>query len=107
MATTPTTAPQRVSCWRWSETTWMLCWTSSAKRSLFSSLRVKRSTRNLVGRENLYYHKGTAGGQRQSCLIQDEPGAVARFSHKMSLGEKIRMLGVDNQRANRGTVKPG
>src|ERR1700688_1630036 len=43
----------------------------------------------------------------QSCLIQDEPGAEARFSHKMSLGEKIRMLGVDNQRANRGTVKPG
>src|ERR1700726_2216086 len=51
MATTPTTVPQRVSCWRCSETTWMLCWTSSAKRSLFSSLRVRRSTRNLVGRK--------------------------------------------------------
>jgi hypothetical protein len=41
------------------------------------------------------------------CSLGDEPGAEARFSHKMSLEEKIRMLGVDYQRANRGMVEPG
>src|SRR4051812_15972630 len=38
--------------------------------------------------------------QGQSCLIQDEPGGEVCFSHKMSLKERIGMLGFDRQRAN-------
>jgi hypothetical protein len=43
----------------------------------------------------------------QSYLIQDEPGEKVRFSYKMSLEERSRMLGVDRQRANRREVEPG
>ena len=35
----------------------------------------------------------------KSYLIQDEPGAGGRFSHKMSLEERSSMLGIDSQRA--------
>ena len=44
----------------------------------------------------------------ESCLMQDEPGAKACFSYKMSLeGAKSGMLGVDHQNAGRGTDEPG
>jgi hypothetical protein len=45
--------------------------------------------------------------KRESCLIQDEPGEGVGFSHKMSLEARTRMLGVDHQRADIGTVEPG
>jgi hypothetical protein len=44
---------------------------------------------------------------KQSCLMQDEPGREVCFSHKMSLEERVRMLGVDRQRANGTKSEPG
>jgi hypothetical protein len=43
----------------------------------------------------------------ESCLMQDEPGREVCFSHKMSLEEQVRMLGVDRQRASGTKTKPG
>src|SRR5260370_8410599 len=43
----------------------------------------------------------------QSCLIQDEPEEDVCFSHKMSLRERVRMLGVDCQRPSSKTNEPG
>ena len=39
--------------------------------------------------------------------MQDEPGGGRRFSYKMSLEERSRMLGFDHQRAHIGRIEPG
>ena len=39
--------------------------------------------------------------------MQDEPGREVCFSHKMSLEERVRMLGVDRQHANGTKREPG
>lgn len=43
----------------------------------------------------------------QSYLIRDEPGCEARFSYKMSLEEKTRMLGIDHQHGDGRTDRSG
>ena len=45
--------------------------------------------------------------KRESCLMQDEPERLLCFSYKMSLKERLRMLGFDRQRANGTKVEPG
>src|ERR1700730_8231852 len=44
--------------------------------------------------------------KRQSCLIQDEPGAGTCFSYKMSLEEGLRMLGIDHQHGRWRETEP-
>jgi hypothetical protein len=39
--------------------------------------------------------------------MQDEPEEGVGFSYKMSLKERSRMLGVENQHARRKTTQPG
>lgn len=39
--------------------------------------------------------------------MQDEPEAGIGFSHKMSLKERLGMLGIEDQRARWRTVEPG
>src|SRR5260370_15537464 len=43
----------------------------------------------------------------ESYLIQDEPGARACFSYKMSLEERSGMLGVDRHSASAREAEPG
>src|SRR5690348_6823925 len=43
----------------------------------------------------------------ESYLMQDEPEGGYGFSHKMSLKERLRMLGIEDQRARRRTIEPG
>ena len=39
--------------------------------------------------------------------MQDEPEAGMGFSHKMSLKERLRMLGIEDPRARWRTIEPG
>src|SRR6266436_767340 len=50
---------------------------------------------------------GCIRGPAQSCLMQDEPEGGACFSYKMSLKERIRMLGIDHQHGRRRNAEPG
>src|ERR1700686_1874539 len=43
----------------------------------------------------------------ESYLIQDEPERGGRFSYKMSLKERVRMLGIDHQHGTCSKIKPG
>jgi hypothetical protein len=43
----------------------------------------------------------------ESCLIQDEPKGGNGFSHKMSLEERSRMLGIDHPHASTREDEPG
>jgi hypothetical protein len=48
--------------------------------------------------------------QRQNCSLvsmQDEPEGGNGFSRKMSLKERLRMLGIEDQRAEWRAVEPG
>ena len=39
--------------------------------------------------------------------MQDEPEVGMGFSYKMSLKERLRMLGIEDQGARRTTTEPG
>src|SRR5580700_546981 len=43
----------------------------------------------------------------ESCLIQEEPEAGVGFSHKMSLKEKLGMLGIDSPHGRHQSDEPG
>src|ERR1700726_4131045 len=55
----------------------------------------------------LLYQTMLTPARPESCLIQDEPEAGMGFSHKMSLKEKLGMLGIDSPHGRFQTDEPG
>ena len=50
---------------------------------------------------------GRSSAEAGKCSLGDEPERGLCFSHKMSLKERSRMLGIDHQRAISREVEPG
>ena len=61
----------------------------------------------LLGGGELNYNLAQAFLPGESCLMQDEPEAEIGFSYKMSLKERSRMLGIENQHAGWRAPEPG